>query len=108
MSDAEWVRLPKDADGEPIHVGDELEEIEYPFYHGKVNHIELDADGWWAYVDGTGRRASRYRHYHAPTVKDLLQEILFKAHIYDEREMELLPDLIAEYAPKLRLADGAE
>ena len=39
---------------------------------------------------------------------NVLREMLYKAHIYDEREMELLPDLIAEYATKLRLAGDVE
>jgi hypothetical protein len=59
------------------------------------------------YIDGENAEwtaARNKRYHHEPTVEDVLQEMLFKAHIYDKREMELLPDLIAEYAARLRLA----
>ena len=107
MSDAEYIKLPVDADGEPIHVGDELEDVDNPSSHGEVHRIELTRDACWVFVNGFGRTSNHYRHYHAPTVEDVLREMLYKAHIYDEREMELLPDLIAEYAAKLRLMEDA-
>lgn len=103
-----WVRLPKDADGVPIHVGDVME---WPTT-GETFEVVGIGEGTLFYVedgsecaDWTG--ASTKRHHHATTVEDVLQEILFKAHIYDKREMELLPDLIAEYASKLQLKEDA-
>ena len=104
-----WIRLPKDADGEYIHIGDRVENNE------RVVRIVL-TDGSWepsVYVEKLPNVLHEHfcnevSHYHEPTVEDVLREMLYKAHIYDEREMELLPDLIEEYAAKLRLADGKE
>ena len=104
-----YIELPKDADGEYIHVGDVME---WP--DGKTFEVVGIGDGTLFYVEGdddaladwTG--ASTKRHHHAPTVEDVLREMLYKAHIYDEREMELLPDLIADYAKRLTLAEGED
>ena len=110
------VLLPVDADGEIIHVGDMMERgearghvialmlSEYPKKWGRGLHwgVQLEGEQAPTALD------AYFRHYHKPTVEDVLWEILFKAHIYDEREMELLPDLIAEYAAKLRLAGEGE
>jgi hypothetical protein len=106
----EFLEMPKDADGEYWFCGDKI-----TLPDGNVVEI-IGFGGDWLYyrvesvaITTFGRiRAHDNRHYHTPTVEDLLREILFKAHIYDKREMELLPDLIAEYAAKLRLAGDAE
>lgn len=124
-----YVKLPVDADGEVIHIGDVMEGIDkydsLKKVMGEVTTISFDATfdpddsrsvgiRVWsddrrsyhtAYLDP---RASVYRHHREPTVEDVLREMLYKAHIYDEREMELLPDLIAEYAAKLRLVKEDE
>ena len=103
------IELPKDADGEYIHIGDRVENNE------RVVRIVL-TDGSWepsVYIEKLPNVLHEHfcneiSHYHEPTVEDVLREMLYKAHIYDEREMELLPDLIEEYTAKLRLADGKE
>jgi len=110
LDESQWVKLPVDADSVPIRVGDVMENVVSPSIHRRVAGV--GAECFYAWEDGFGRYsqfdAPNYRHHHAPTVEDVLREILFKAHIYDEREMELLPDLIAEYAAKLRLAGDAQ
>lgn len=110
VDESKWVKLPVDADGVPIRVGDVVESSDGDVF--TVESIDLFAFGWKCCGDGIdkdGYKCTSYQfpnscHHHASTVEDVLQEILFKAHIYDEREMELLPDLIAEYASRLRLA----
>ena len=113
MAENGWVKLPADADGEPIHIGDVMESKGSDFLFGEnsfeVRSMRCDECGWEVYDRLGGRYApSLLQHHHAPTVEDVLREMLYKAHIYDRQEMELLPDLIAEYATKLRLAGDAE
>lgn len=109
MAEHGWVRLPKDADGEVIHIGDEVEEVDHDG-HNSVFELRMEEDGWWVIAGGIGRRPDKYRHHHAPTVEDLLRELI---HRYDE--LRLGPsafdpfELLAEYAAKLRLEeDGKE
>lgn len=107
MAEHGWVRLPVDADGVTIHAGDVLDgygkTIEVvEMRHGRSGWVLISRDGN-GYAD-----TFAFTHHHAPTVEDVLREMLYRAHIYDEREMELLPDLIAEFAAKLRLAGDAE
>ena len=106
MAEHGWIRLPKDADGEYIHVGDWITGR----WDAKAKVVAVTSDDvyWWEPDGCHWCHAFEVRHYHEPTVDDVLREMLYKAHIYDEREMELLPDLIAEYASKLRLADYKE
>lgn len=116
-----YIELPKDADGEYIHVGDEMEGVDkydsLKKVMGKVITVSYEADGivdvaiqaWsndgksWhrAYLDPC---ASLYRHYHAPTVEDVLCELLDK--VDDDRAGQA--EIIAEYAAKLRLADDGK
>jgi hypothetical protein len=101
--DAEMVELPRDRDGEYIHIGDVMEWCD----SGETLTVEGIGSDVLFYIDGENAEwtaARNKRYHHEPTVEDVLQEMLFKAHIYDKREMELLPDLIAEYAARLRLA----
>ena len=109
-----WVKLPVDADGVPIHAGDVMEHrrrcVKSP---ATVDHMELWEDGghyfWTIKLDtddeSHGFSGCELRHYHAPTVEDVLRELLSK---YDE--LRLCPsafdpfELMAEYAKKLRLA----
>ena len=111
MAEHGWIRLPKDADGEPIRIGDVLDEttvMTYAFlpanvvgYHeccGKVMPI-VEHDGEFQ-VD-----PEFVCHYTKRTVEDVLREFIDKwlgtPHV-SERE------LFAEYAAKLRLAGDAE
>ena len=108
------VLLPVDADGVPIHVGDTVTCARSVW---EVTGLRLTGLAWGVcctiFNEHGGSGTNVYppcdlHHYHKPTVEDVLREMFYKAHIYDEREMELLPDLIAEYAAKLRLADDKE
>lgn len=111
MAELGWVRLPKDADGVPISVGDVLTDDAEFKSEGKVMRLMLEYEGWmvgFGCGGWTNPSIHEWHHHHAPTVEDVLTEVLYKAHIYDEQEMELLPDLIAEYAKRLRLANDDE
>lgn len=102
-----WVKLPVDADGVPIHVGDKVTEHE-DGHTFKVDGF-MDWDGeWWVFMrDGIQAPASRCTHYHEPTVEDVLEGF---ARAYDDiggrpDEDELWRKILAEYAAKLRLAE---
>ena len=79
MAEHGWIRLPKDADGEYIHIGDLMDsKVDYLF-DGKpftVRAIVLCEDGWEA---SDGRFGNRYEpdslHHHAPIVEDVLTEL---------------------------------
>lgn len=121
MAESGWVRLPVDAEGEYIRIGDEMEGVDkydsLKKVMGRVITVSFESDGivdvaiqaWnsdgksWhrAYLDPY---ASVYRHHHAPTVEDVLREF---ADIVRKERVELATiseDTIAEFAAKLRLA----
>lgn len=99
----EWVRLPVDADGEPIYVGDVLTDGEYTFY---VCELAAFGDGSWSIrnEDGNAWAACDVTHYHIPTVEDVLRKFV---HAILNQKPEFREKNIAEYAAKLRLAGDA-
>lgn len=112
MAENGWVRLPKDADGVPIHVGDVLTDGECIF---KVFELAAFEDGSWRIhnVNGNSWEACDVTHYHEPTVKDVLREVVTLCHNTWKKESAFhfydVDDVmesgnIAEYADKLRLA----
>ncbi len=109
MAEHGWIRLPKDADGVPIRVGDVLTDGEYKF---KVFELAAFGDGSWSIrnEDGNAWAACDVTHHHEPTVEDVLREF---ASAYDriggeDDEHQKYLNLIAEFAAKLRLAGDAE
>ena len=103
-----FVRLPKDADGEYIHFGDVLDQFGTPMTVFAMSDpdpgqgdcmLELITDG---ISDGTWVRARKMRHYHAPTVEDVLRE--FAAEVCGEPALTIRIGVVEEYAAKLRLA----
>ena len=109
MAEHGWIRLPKDADGVPIRVGDVLTDGEYKF---KVFELAAFGDGSWSIrnEDGDAWAACDVTHHHEPTVEDVLWEF---ASAYDriggeDDEHQKYLNLIAEFAAKLRLAGDAE
>lgn len=99
-----------DADKQVIYADDELFWKECGDSAGRVTAIGVGKRaGWiWTMEDGCkvsiGHEVSKLRHYHAPTVENLLREFIcdHEEGVRDE------VDLIAEYAAKLRLAGDAE
>lgn len=104
-----WVRLPLDADGEPIRIGDVMESKGSDFLFGEasfeVRAMRYDEGGWEVY-DRLGDRyaPSLLRHHHKPTVEDVLRE--FAAGICGQNA-DFAELAIAEYAKRLRLREDA-
>ena len=102
----DYVALPLDADGESIRVGERVQLIGND--PSTVSHMNLADDGWRVYVKydgglGTGNGEPKYiRHYHKPTVEDVLREFGdWYAHTKGGCDED---GIVAEYAAKLRLA----
>ena len=106
MAEHGWVKLPKDADGEYIRIGDVME---WP--DGKTFEVVGIGDGVLFYAededgpaDWTG--ATTKRHHHVPTVEDVLEELLRE---YERDDSELTTgEIIERFAAKLRLAGDVE
>lgn len=121
MAEHGWVKLPVDADGVPIHIGDELECIEalHPEVPArfKVQDMFYRGNGEWhlrAYPATYDPK--KCRHHHKPTVEDVLREFAYVGiHIgakdglvAGEFNFYADEDSIAKYAAKLRLAGDGE
>ena len=98
----DYTPLPLDADGEPIHVGDVMENIVCPPVHREVTGV--GAECFYGWDVGNGRYsqfgANCYRHHHKPTVEDVLREFV------DALDIDRCDDpdaTIAEFAAKLAL-----
>ena len=116
---SDMVELPKDADGEYIHIGDWMENGE------RVERIVLTDGSWepYVYLAKTPYVLHEYfcneiSHYKQPTVEDVLRDMHAKLDevtaLYvgeaidsDERDRDVAR-IFAEYAAKLRLAGDAE
>lgn len=98
MAERGWVRLPKDADGVPWHIGDRTESGQ------TIEAMGLNKHGWCFIGTVNEIDPSIHRHYHAPTIEDVLHELIDKAQalscIDDEDE------LVADFAKRLRLAES--
>ena len=103
------VELPKDADGEYIHVGDVMDSRVDYLFDGKpftVRALVLCEDGWEV---ADGRFGNRYepgslRHHHAPTVEDVLREFADEVYADADNEIRDRDFLCAKYAKRLTLA----
>lgn len=117
MEEHGWVRGPLDADGVPIRVGDRLTDGEHAF---TVDEMIVYGDGSWSIrnEDGNAWDACDVTHYHAPTVEDVLREFaekmnenlgMYTGEAIDADEWrDADAKTVAEYAAKLRLAEGVD
>lgn len=93
--DEGWVELPRDADGEPIHIGDELEGYGWPnggaYCRAIVNEAMILAGpdegsyrGWlmWA--------ASDVRHHTPDTWERIIRDAMAYAELPTDVDMQLL------------------
>ena len=96
-----WIRLPKDADGVPIHVGDMMA---YADNTKPMEVVALVPPAVFLTEDGP-RYADMCRHYHAPTVEDVLREFAGTLASADNNWGSDVNDAIAKYAAKLSLAE---
>ena len=107
MAEHGWMRLPVDADGEYIHIGDVMDGTCPSGKHvnGTVNAI---GDGvFWLSNVQFSLKPDYMHHHNAPTVEDVLREFGDKycdVSLGSDAESELF----AEYAAKLRLAGDVE
>ena len=116
MAEHGWVRLPVDADGVPIRVGDVMDEqLLFGGYAAPapVDTMELSRGaggyGWMVRLDsesGAFINPKLLRHHHAPTVEDVLREFALK--VAGEECMTMRTGVVEEYAAKLRLVDDEE
>lgn len=103
-----WVRLPVDADGVPIHVGDRLDG-----YGKTIDVVEIrNGRSGWVVIsrDGNGYADTfAFTHHRPPTVEDILREFAERVgdglHTIGAMDTQVI---IAEYAAKLRLAGEDE
>lgn len=109
MAEHGWIRLPLDADGEPIRVGDELVIFETG-EHVRAYDIELYANGRWLVIDEETMDSihpDMLRHHHAPTVEDVLTEFALACEDAGNAGHEV-ERIAADYAKRLRLAGDGE
>lgn len=115
----EYVKLPVDADGVPIRIGDELDV-------GFVARIVITDDEWppylYAYKETPHILSQHFcnevSHHYEPTVENVLREFaekmnenmgMYTGEAIDADEWrDADRQTIAEYAAKLRLAEEAE
>ena len=108
-----YIELPKDADGEYIHIGDRVEDNE------RVARIVLTNGSWEpsVYVEKAPCLLEEHfcyevSHYHEPTVDDVLLEACKAYHgLMTESMSDVAHDMpapsevIAKYAAKLQLKE---
>lgn len=101
MGELGWVKLPVDADGVTIRVGDVLDG-----YGKTIEVVELryGRSGWVLISrDGNGYADTfAFTHHHAPTVEDVLREFAYGLGV------PVADSYVAAAATKLRLAKEGE
>jgi len=109
MSDAEYVKLPKDTGDEYINEHDKVDWRDHAgTWHENATVVAVCNDGCYV-MDGTVFHVhkSDIRHYHAPTVEDVLTEMVAK--VIERGELTNgAAQTIAEYAKRLTLAEGED
>ena len=111
LTELGWIRLPKDADGEYIHVGDVMEWCDSGdtlevIGIGDDTLFYVDPEGDHTYAEWTAARNKR--HYHAPTVEDVLREFANEVYADADNEIRDRDFLCAKYAKRLTLAEGED
>lgn len=105
-----YVELPKDADGEPIHIGDVVVYDHDGVRTGTPETVRWIAMGETEVRISTDRTSypmpSSLRHYHEPTVEDVLREFAGTLASAENNWGSNVDDAIAEYAKRLTLAKG--
>lgn len=110
-----YVELPKDADGEPIHIGDVMESGDGDvFTVSSVDYGLHPSSGrgkfWMLWNEDADFYECAYecRHHKQPTVEDVLRDMCLEIDRRCERGSIDYDELFAEYAAKLRLAKEGE
>ena len=100
----EYMALPIDLEGKPIHVGDTMIDWKTPRAVAAVSEDSICLAGYEAdsyYRMGIARN---YRHHHEPTVKSVLAEML--AEWGELPSEEPIDGIIDKYSELLRLKEG--
>ena len=73
MAEHGWVKLPKDADGEPIHLQDRMSWDNGTF---NVHELNLTADGWttWDELHGYTVRADQCHHVQPDSWERIIED----------------------------------
>ena len=104
----EYVELPKDADGEYIHIGDRME------CDGKAFDVialsETQAFRANMYCEILPVDISAIRHHKPPTVEDVLEKALNEAAMLDRKEgywpsAADITNIVNELSPRLQLRE---
>lgn len=100
-----YMELPVDADGVPIRIGDVMvlqhEVEEKP---DVVQALTWDGEDWYFTSIEGFFNACGWEHYHAPTVEDVLREVVAEVQL----GINDVPHIVTEYAKRLRLAGDDE
>ena len=109
--ESHYMLLPKDADGVPIHVGDVMEWIDPNGEFSLVCTVEaVSVDSFITWSTESGRfmqkDAKAYRHYHKPTVENVLKDFIDAWAEWKDGAAMMNP--VETFADKLRLADEKE
>ena len=103
-----YMELPVDADGVPIHVGDELEGYGYTsggaYCKAVMGWGVMAGEREQPYRNWLMWSADALRHHRPPTVEDILREFALRAIRESEGNYGDLDETCAEYAKRLRLA----
>lgn len=95
-----YMELPLDIDGVPVHIGDMMEYVDAGLPPKEVIAIS----GPEVFLTDTGPRyADACRHYHAPTVEDMMVE--FATDWESAQDGEDKMTVLKEYAAKFRLVE---
>ena len=103
LDESAWVELPKDADGECIRVGDEMDG-----YGKTIEVVELRIGrSGWVIVSRDGNAYAdtfAFAHHKPPTVEDVLQELVVDWDCAPDGEDKAA--VLKEYAAKLQLKES--
>ena len=72
----DWIKLPVDADGEPIHIGDWIVNPDISNQKQKVAAIAPDSVYWWGETGCHWRRSHLVRHYHPDTWERIIEDAI--------------------------------
>lgn len=100
------VQLPKDANGEYIHIGDRMEHIELGYVLEVIAVGVVCFIAWNTHLNRYCQYDSKlFRHHHEPTVEDVLREFAGTLASAENNWGSDVNDAIAEYAAKLQLKE---
>ena len=107
MAEHGWIRMPMDADREPIRIGDAMvlqhEAKKKPYV---VQSFTWDGEDWYFTCDEGIFNVCGWEHYHAPTVENVLREML---DAWGELPYNMTNEaIVAEYAKRLQLREVDE